>query len=73
MSSMAVEEKEPNMTNPIANPAASPTKYKSLKGLSLSTVRVKVCIVVVVVVIIVIVVVVVIVTLLARKDKSRSI
>ena len=71
MSSMAVEEKEPNMTNPIANPAASPTKYKSLKGLSLSTVRVKVCIVVVV--IIVIVVVVVIVTLLARKDKSRSI
>ena len=71
MSSMAVEEKEPNMTNPIANPAASPTKYKSLKGLSLSTVCVKVCIVVVV--IIVIVVVVVIVTLLARKDKSRSI
>ena len=71
MSSMAVEEKEPNMTNPIANPAASPTKYKSLKGLSLSTVRVKVCIVVVV--IIVIVVVIVVVTLLARKDKSRSI
>ena len=65
MSSMAVEEKEPNMTNPIANPAASPTKYKSLKGLSLSTVRVKVCIV--------IVVVIVVVTLLARKDKSRSI
>ena len=72
MSSMAVEEKEPNMTNPIANPAASPTKYKSLKGLSLSTVRVKVCIVAVVV-IIVIVVVIVVVTLLARKDKSRSI